>query len=174
MNTAKLLEIYEYANKIAYRFERLRYLRRDLVHDVILSLLEEPERLNDIQYIKSYIFRSMKWKRNDLHKSPYSQRTDNFIDKPIDALEGHTENTTWLDLREEKVIHCSECLTDLHIVKEHISSKEFSKGNTRDIFHLMLQGFKPEEIAKKLNITQHAVNQSVCNTRKKLNKHFRK
>jgi RNA polymerase sigma factor (sigma-70 family) len=174
LDNQKLLKIYAYANKISYRFEKLRFLRMDLVHEVILSLLEQPDKLNSILYPRSYVYRLMKWKRNDLLKSNQVKRTDNFIDSPIDSAEACEENTNWLDVHPQYNLNCSECHTDIEIVKDYIETKEFSKGNTREIFKLMLDGYSPKEISQKLNIGQHSVNQSVCNTRIKLNNHFRK
>lgn len=166
----KLMQAYEYANSIAYRFEKIRCFRKDLVHEVILNLLEQPEKLDSIVYVKSFIYRLMKWKRSDMKRSNYERRTDNIIDSPIESI----ENSSWLDLNNQVALNCSECHTDIEIVKDYIETKEFSKGNTREIFNLMLLGFTPKEISQKLNIGQHSVNQSVCNTRIKLNNYFRK
>lgn len=173
MDTEKLLFAYNYANKIAYRFEKMRYLRKDLVHEVILKLLEEPSKLDNIKHIKSWVYRSMRWKNLDMRKSNQERRTDNLIDCPIEYVENDSY-LSWLDINFQYNLNCSECHTDIQIIRDYIEYEKFtSNKNTREVFNLMLLGYKPADIASKLNITQQTVNHLVCHTRAKLNQHFR-
>jgi DNA-directed RNA polymerase specialized sigma24 family protein len=177
MNTAKLLEIYEYANRIGNRFRSPRYSKQDMVQDLILFVLENPQYLEEIIYIRSFVYRNLRWNRCNFVKKAENKKVFNYIDKPIESLE---KEVSFLDGLVTQQISDIEAHSELSIIDQYLTSKDFNKssnsntGRTKEVFDLMLKGFTPDQIGSQVKMTRGSVNCSVKTTRKKLNKHFRK
>jgi DNA-directed RNA polymerase specialized sigma24 family protein len=151
---------YEYALTNAYRFESNRYYRKDLVHDVMLDLLADKDKFMEIRFLKSWVYRAMKWKTQDYRKIRYSDIVS-FTNANFD-IEQHKGNA----------IHDTYSYIDSSNILSYVRSKTFStnnnKGNTVNIFEKALEGYKYSEIASELNVSTHAVRTSLSNTRKKI------
>ncbi len=182
MNNEKVLFAYDYALKMSYKFQTVRYLKEDLVHDLILYILENPERLEEMTYIKSFVYRHLKWNRSNFQQRLKNKRVFNIIDKPIDILEGES---SYLDSTDCGQLQSIEDLIDLTYTKEFLKTLKqpsksiigrgkHSRGQGQQIFDFLIEGFNSAEISEKLNISQRAVNKSISSTRKKLNNYFRK
>lgn len=171
----KLLMIYEYAVKNAYRFERIKYYRKDLVHDIILYCLENKDKVEEINHIPSWTYQVMMWRKKNERK-----RARNRFEIGFDnTSEEYSESTIEEGYAGNQIINV-EAKLDTITIFDFIKSDKFkgkqnnkkSVDNTINIFMKYLEGYSPEEISKEFGIKRTSVNTSTNNTRNKIRKEF--
>ena len=168
MNIEKLLFAYKYAVKISRKFQSPRYLKEDMVQDFILFVIENPKYLEEIVYLKSFVYRNLKWNRSNFVKRLENRKCFNYVDKPIEHLESESN---YLDLNDFGQITSLEDFTEISIINEFMRHKITEQS--AKVFELSMLGYSPNQIGSLSNMTRGSVNCSVKRTRKKVREYFK-
>lgn len=157
----KIILAYFYGRRIVNKIVWDSDKGKDLVGDMIEYILLHQDKFSEVESIKAYVYRIMKFK--------FMENTRKWSTRSITNDDNYLNFNVKDNVNIEAAIDCN---TILDFIKSGKLFKHNEKHDNKQIFLAHIEGYEPKELGEAFNLTSHQINISTHLTREKLRKRF--